>query len=217
MSESIVMQHTAHLWVFFVMVLGVVLLPGLDMVFVTASALVGGRRSGLAATAGIVAGGICHMGMAALGIVAVLQLVPAAFNIVLLAGAIYIAWIGVSLLRSRVALDPTAQKVVRTDATVFRHGMMTSLLNPKAYLFMFAIVPQFIRTEYGPLWRQAIVLWMIIATTQIVVYGGMAMAGDHVRAWLQSRPAANANVARAIGVLLLIIAVTTAFKGCRGS
>ena len=65
------MQETGHLWVFFVMVFGVILLPGLDMAFVLASSLVGGRRAGLAATAGIVA-----------------------FNAVLLAGAAYIGWIG---------------------------------------------------------------------------------------------------------------------------
>jgi threonine/homoserine/homoserine lactone efflux protein len=95
------MTETTHLWLFFVLVFGVVLLPGLDMAYVLASALIGGRRAGMAATAGIVAGGVVHVTMGALGIMAVLRLFPAAFNAVLLAGALYIAWIGISLLRSR--------------------------------------------------------------------------------------------------------------------
>jgi len=37
------MEQTAHLWLFFVMVFGIVLLPGLDMAFILTSSLVGGR------------------------------------------------------------------------------------------------------------------------------------------------------------------------------
>ena len=230
------MTQTTHLWLFFAMVFGVVLLPGLDMAFVLASALVGGRRAGLAATVGIVAGGVCHVTMGALGIVAVLQLVPAAFNLVLLAGASYIAWIGISLLRSPSVMSrPSAapisllplgeggakrrmrepQIAQRSQAATFRQGLLTSLLNPKAYLFMLAIFPQFLKPEYGDIATQAVVLWAIIALTQACIYGGMALAGDRMRAWLASRPSANAWLARIVGGLLLATALYTAFAGWR--
>ncbi len=210
------MEQTTHLWLFFVMVFGVVLLPGLDMAFVLASALVGGRRSGLAATAGIIAGGVCHVTLGALGIMAVLKLFPAAFNLVLLAGALYIAWIGWSLLRSRAALNAVQTQAARpSQAATFRQGMLTSLLNPKAYLFMLAIFPQFLRPEYGELWLQAIVLWLIIAATQALVYGGMALAGDRMRDWMEQRPAANLLLARIVGALLLAMALLTAIEGWR--
>lgn len=211
------MQQTAHLWVFFAMVFGVVLLPGLDMVYVMASALVGGRRSGLAATGGILFGGVCHVTMGAFGIVAVLKLFPTAFNVVLTAGALYIAWIGWSLLRSRAVFDeiPLAAAALPSQAATFRQGLFTSLLNPKAYLFMLAIFPQFLKPEYGRLWIQAIVLWAIIAETQALVYGGMALGGDRVRAWMRARPDANALLARGVGALLLATAVFTAIEGWR--
>jgi threonine/homoserine/homoserine lactone efflux protein len=207
------MQQTAHLWLFFVMVFGVVLLPGLDMAYVLASALVGGRRAGLAATAGIVAGGVCHVGMGALGIVAVLQLVPAAFNALLLGGAAYIAWIGMTLLRSNAAFGDVPGQAPRSQAATFGQGLLTSLLNPKAYLFMLAIFPQFLRPEYGDIAAQALVLWAIIAATQAGIYGGMALAGDRVRAWLAARPGANAWLAKIVGGLLLAAAGYTALEG----
>ena len=59
------MDQAAHLWLFFVLVLGTILLPGLDMAFILASALTGGRRSGLTAVAGIMTGGVCHVAMGA--------------------------------------------------------------------------------------------------------------------------------------------------------
>jgi threonine/homoserine/homoserine lactone efflux protein len=208
-------QETTHLWMFFVMVFGVILLPGLDMAFVLASSLVGGRRAGLTATAGIVAGGVVHVAMGALGIVAVLQLVPAAFNVVLLAGAVYIAWIGFSLLRSRAAFAGPSPERVRSRAATFRQGMVTSLLNPKAYLFTLAVLPQFLKPEYGDVGAQAVVLWLIIAATQVAIYGAMAMAGGRVRVWFAERPSANIWLARGVGVLLLATAAYTALEGWR--
>ncbi|MDB5755438.1 MAG: Lysine exporter protein [Massilia sp.] len=59
------MNGSAYLWLFLV-VLGVIVLPGLDMAFVLVSALAGGRSGGLAAVTGVVAGGICHVVMGAL-------------------------------------------------------------------------------------------------------------------------------------------------------
>lgn len=208
------MEHTAHLWLFFIMVFGVVLLPGVDMALVMASALVDGRRLGLTATAGIILGGACHVAMAALGLVAVLQLFPAVFNAVLLVGALYIAWIGWTLLRSRAVGGVIPIDAVRRSPTAtFRKGLLTSLLNPKAYLFMLAVFPQFLKPEYGRLWVQALVLWIIIASTQAVIYGGMALLGDSLRGWLQQRPDANILLARALGTLLLAMALITAVKG----
>lgn len=208
------MTETAHLWLFFAMVLGVVVLPGLDMAYVMASSLVGGQRSGLLATAGVVAGGICHVLMGALGIMAVLKLAPVASNLMLVAGALYIAWIGWSLLRHRAALALPLM-AARSGAATFGQGMATCLLNPKAYLFMLAVFPQFLKPDYGPLWLQAVVLWSIIAACQTGVYGGMALAGDRVRIWLESRPAAHLPVARGVGAMLLTAAAFTAWEGWR--
>jgi threonine/homoserine/homoserine lactone efflux protein len=151
----------------------------------------------------------------ALGIVAVLQLVPVAFNIVLLAGAAYIAWIGVALLKSRAAFGEPLRQRARSRAATFRQGIVTNLLNPKAYLFMLAVFPQFLKPEYGDIGAQAVVLWLIIAVTQIAIYGGMALAGDRARVWFAERPSANARLARGVGALLLATAAYTAFEGWR--
>ncbi len=88
------MNHVEELWLFFALVFGIVVLPGLDMAFVLGSTLAGGRRRGFAALAGIVAGGVCHVVMTALGIGVLLKLIPGAFNALLLAGALYIACSG---------------------------------------------------------------------------------------------------------------------------
>ena len=186
------------------------------MAFILASSLVGGRGGGFAATAGVVAGSMFHVTMGALGIAAVLKVVPAAFNAVLLAGALYIAWIGISLIRSDTAFGDLPEEHRRSRSATFRQGLLTNLLNPKAYLFMLAVFPQFLKPQYGSLPAQALVLWLITAFSQVVVYGAVVIAGDRGRAWLAARPAANARLAHAVGALLLATAAWTAFEGWRG-
>lgn len=210
------MEQTAHLWLFAAMVFGIVLLPGLDMAFVMASSVAGGRRNGGAALAGIVAGGVCHVLMGALGVAAILQLLPMAFNLVLLAGAAYIAWIGLSLMRSHAAFDELGPQAARSRMRTFRQGMLTCLLNPKAYLFMLAVFPQFLKPEYGGLWVQTAVLGTIVAVAQVAVYGAVALAGDRLRAWMRGNPGANTLLMRIVGGLLVATALYTAYEGWRG-
>jgi threonine/homoserine/homoserine lactone efflux protein len=209
------MNHYEQLWLFFALVFGIIVLPGLDMAFVLGSTLAGGRTRGFAAVAGIVAGGICHVVMTALGISVLIKLVPGAFNAVLLAGALYIAWIGISLMRSESSLGLQPDTRPRSRAATFRQGVLTSLLNPKAYLFMLAVFPQFLRPEYGLLWLQAAVMWLIIAINQLCVYGGVALTADRARLWLQDRPGASLLAARCVGGLLIAAAMLTGLEGWR--
>src|SRR5437868_5874662 len=97
------LSHTSHFWLYFVLVAGIIALPGMDMAFVMASSLVDGRRAGAAAVAGIVAGGVIHVAMASLGVGLLLMSAPRLFNILLLAGSLYVAWMGWSLVRGASA------------------------------------------------------------------------------------------------------------------
>jgi threonine/homoserine/homoserine lactone efflux protein len=206
------MIETTQLWLFFGIVLGVVLLPGLDMAYVLATSLAGGRRAGFAAVGGIVMAGFGHVALAVLGIATVLALAPTAFNLLLVVGTLYVAWIGVSLSRTGVTFGGPGD-AARSIVVAFRRGALTNLLNPKAYVFMLAIFPQFVRADLGPMWRQALVLGAIIAATQTAVYGAIALAAARVRAWLESRPRVLLQIGRVIGVALIACAVFTAVEG----
>ncbi len=209
------MTHYAQLWMFFVLVFGVVLMPGMDMAFILGSALTGGLRGGLTAVAGIIAAAVYHVTLGALGIGALLALMPAAFDALLLAGSLYIAWIGWSILRSAAAFDLEADMQVRAPWATFRRGFLTSVLNPKAYLFTLAVYPQFIRPEYGPIAVQAVVIWLVIAATELGVYGAVVGAAHGVRRWLATRPESGIVIARLVGAVLILGAVYSGVSSWR--
>ena len=80
---------------------------------------------------------------------------------------------------------------------------------------MLAVFPQFMRRENGPLWSQAIVLGIVIALTQLAVYGLLACMAGGAQGWLAARPTYSKAVGRIVGALLMAIAVVTAIEGWR--
>ena len=204
--------HASSLWLYFVLVTGIIVLPGMDMAFVLASALAGGRRAGLAAVGGMVAGGWLHLLLGAVGIGLLLQAAPGLFEALLVAGALYIAWIGLSLLRGATALGEAATSP-RPAAATFGRALATCLLNPKAYVFTLAVFPQFLRADAGPIATQALAMAAITSFTQAAVYGGIALAAAGTRAWLVRNPQAQRRLGHAVGWLLVLAAAWTAAHG----
>jgi threonine/homoserine/homoserine lactone efflux protein len=207
-----------NLWLYTILVFGIIVLPGIDMAFVLASSLANGRRAGFAAVAGMVVGGFAHAVMSALGIGLLLKLFPVAFNAMLLAGSAYVMWMGYTLAHNASAMSAVTETYSRTHVQTFARAVLTCLLNPKAYLFMIAVFPQFLRPDAGalwPLWLQAFVLFMIGAACQIVVYGSVALAAARVRTWLGASSASQIAFGRAVGALLIGTAMWTLWSGWR--
>lgn len=210
------MVPAAHLWVFFLLVVGVVLLPGLDMACVLACTLGGGRRAGLASLGGIVTAAMAHVAIGGMGIAAILLVLPGLFNALLVGGAAYVAWIGMAMVRHGARFESRGASATAVALpTAYRRGMLTNLLNPKAYVFMLAVFPQFVRAEWGAVPLQTAALGGVIVATQLVVYGAVVLAATGTRRWLTERPRALALAGRAVGLLLLVVALLSALEGWR--
>jgi len=209
------LTQTHHLWLYFVLVAGIIVLPGMDMAYVLGSSLVDGRRSGAAAVSGVVAGGFIHVAMGGLGVGLVLVSAPRLFNLLLLAGCAYVAWMGWTLMRHASAFGDLPDQASRPLHRTFLRAVATCLLNPKAYVFMLAVFPQFLRAEYGSLVLQCVVLALITAATQVVVYGAVALAAGRMRGWLRTHGAAQVALGRGVGLMLWAMAAWAAWEGWR--
>jgi threonine/homoserine/homoserine lactone efflux protein len=207
------MGETSSLWLYFLVISGVIILPGMDMAYVMGSSMKGGYRAGFAAVAGTVVGGILHMIVGATGVSAVLTLIPWAYNTMLIAGATYIAWLGWGLIQINSLAGPDAGHGTANLQKSFMGAIATCMLNPKAYVFMLAIFPQFIRRDGDSIWIQTSVLSLITAVTQLIVYGAVAIMAVQAQHVLANKPRTNAILAKGIGILLIAAAAFTLYGG----
>ena len=214
--ELISLIGPGQLWIFCILVVGIIALPGSDIAFVIGNTLAGGRSTGLAALSGIVLGGIAHSFMAYLGIGLILQAVPGAFSVILFVGAVYLAWIGYQLLKTVPGPRTAHSTTARSRLTTMVQGVITCLLNPKAYFFMFAIFPQFIQPEKGSLGIQVIILGIIISLVQVAIYGGGAWSVSKLTGRFSNGRTLEIKLSRSMGVFLIIIACLSVARGIWG-
>ena len=128
------------------------------------------------------------MSISAAGLGALLQMFPAVFDALRLAGAAYLAYLGVKSLRAPVhdQLDDTPKLIEPTvkSAALFRQGMLVAASNPKAILFAVAFLPQFINPGIAQLPQFAILL-ATFSTIEISWYFVYAVSGKRLSVYLQ--------------------------------
>ncbi|WP_119166447.1 LysE family translocator [Algihabitans albus] len=138
-------------------------MPGPALLYTAAQTLARGRRAGFLAMLGIHIGGYAHVLAAALGLAAVFELVPDLYLAVKFAGAAYLIWLGIGLLRSR-PLDTDLPQLASKSArrSVFE-SILVEVLNPKVAIFYLAFLPQFVDpTALLPIWTQFLILGVIV-------------------------------------------------------
>jgi threonine/homoserine/homoserine lactone efflux protein len=119
--------------------------PGPDTLYILGRSASQGWRGGAVAALGIGAGLFVHTFAAAVGLSALLAASATAFTILKWAGAAYLVYVGVSLLRASPALrQPVPAPHAVKMKSVFLQGFLTNVLNPKVALFFLAFLPQFV-------------------------------------------------------------------------
>ncbi len=171
--------------------------PGADTMLVLRSVLSRGQRAGLLTILGISSGLFIHATLSAIGLSVILVRSATAFEIVKMAGAAYLLFLGIqSLWRAlRSQTHPTdPQSLAPTTARrACLEGLFTNVLNPKVAIFYLAFLPQFIAPG-NPVFLKSIllasihvILGMIWLSLITVMLGQMraALTRPHVQRALE--------------------------------
>jgi homoserine/homoserine lactone efflux protein len=162
--------------------IAIVIVPGPTVTVVIANSLKYGQRAGLLNVAGTQAGLVVWMVIAILGLASAITLMGVWFDVVRIAGAAYLIWLGIKLLRSKGELL-SGVSAAPPKGGFFLQGFMVILSNPKVLLVFGALIPQFISPN-GDYLNQLILLgltFMIIATVFDSLY---AFAAGNAGSWL---------------------------------
>ena len=188
-----------------------IVIPGPDTAMVTKNAVVGGRRAGVFAAVGVAVGLTVWTAAAALGIAALLRASAVGFFALKVAGAVYLTWVGIQMLRSRgVVADPESLIRPASGIRALRQGILSDLGNPKIAVFFTSLLPQFVHGR-GSAFLSLLFLGITFAVLTLLWLAGYALAVGHASGVLR-RPAVRRALDRFTGLVLIGFGVRLAFE-----
>ena len=205
------------LWTYVVGAVGIILLPGPNSLFILSVATARGVRPAYRGAFGVFLGDVVLLALVGLGAAGLMRSYPELFMAVKYAGAAYLAWVGIQLVRSALvtARDPFDQPVDEAQlpthlAHPFRRALLISLLNPKAILFLLSFFVQFIDPAYPEPWLPFLILSAIVMACSAVYLSCLIFAGARLAAVFRRRPGLSAGLSGAVGALFVWFGVKLA-------
>jgi len=196
--------------------------PGPGVIYLLTRTLAGGRRVGLAAVVGVAAGNFANACLASLGLAALMATSVLAFTVVKLAGAAYLFYLGIRLLKAPAPIpdtvtspgagaDPTpggdsSPRPLRAPSSSLgscRDGFLVALLNPKTALFFAALLPQFLLPDQAPLPQSLLLAGVFVGMalcTDTLYVCAAHVAAQRLRGRLESRVGRYACAATFMGL-----------------
>jgi homoserine/homoserine lactone efflux protein len=174
--------------------------PGPGAVISMSTGMRHGYWAALTAILGLQTAILLHLLVVALGLGALLAASETAFLVVKFLGAAYLVWLGIQKWRApAIPVDANAPAVRRRG--LFLQGVLVNLTNPKAIIFIAALVPQFVNPAL-PQIPQYLVIAVTLCLTDLTVMSGYALAASRLGSWLHD-PAAIRLQNRAFGGLFV--------------
>jgi len=190
--------------------------PGPATFFVLSRASSLGRHAGLLSAAGLLSGTLVLVALAAIGLTGVLAASPVTFEVVKSAGAIYLIYLGLRAMTAAggVADGPGIVRV-RSAWRLYRDGVVTELLNPKAALFYASVLPQFVDARRPDVPLQMVVLGIVFVVFGAIALTLIALCATAVKARLLGSRAWQTVMRWASGLILVGLGVRLAISEAR--
>lgn len=201
------------IWTYLLGTVAIVLLPGPNSLFVLSTAAKRGVRAGYRAASGVFVGDGVLMFLSAAGVASLLKAYPPLFLAVKYAGAAYLAYVGLTMLRGawrrwRDRDDPAAPRLIDAAEPAalrspFRRALMISLLNPKAILFFISFFIQFVDPNYAWPALSFLLLGLVAQVTSALYLTALIFAGTFLATQFRRRRRLAAGATTGVGALFL--------------
>ena len=181
--------------------------PGPDNLFVLSQSTLFGSRSGLLVTLGLCTGLLLHIAAATLGVAAILQTSPLAFNLLKAVGAAYLVLLAVQAFRAGAAGLEVSSHSGSGARTLYFRGIIMNVTNPKVALFFLAFLPQFTDGARGSVALQMLLLGSFFMVSTLLVFGAIACFAGFLGDRLQRSGALQTTLNRVAGAIFIGLAV----------
>jgi threonine/homoserine/homoserine lactone efflux protein len=200
-------------WLLFVAAsLILIVTPGQDMVLVISRSIAQGAVAGAVTAAGVCSGLIVHTALAALGMGALIRASTGLYLSLQVAGAAYLAYLGLQLLRApkqQLAITGTAPQ---RPARMFVDGALSNICNPKIAVFYVAFLPQFVAPGAAHATLSLFVLGLAFAVLALLVKGPIGLGAAVLSGWLRAHPQSLLWLFRSSGAVLIGLSLQLALR-----
>ncbi|MDX2544024.1 leucine efflux protein LeuE [Streptomyces sp. WI04-05B] len=179
-----------------------------------------GVRVGYTAAAGVWCGDTVLMTLSAAGVASLLQTNALLFGIVKFAGAGYLMWLAIGMLRAAWGMwrtrrdEAEAQEApAGADERPYRRALVISLFNPKAILFFVAFFVQFVDPGYAYPAVSFVVLGAFAQLASFLCLTALIFGGTRLAAAFRRRRRLSAAATSAAGALFIGFAVKLSLAG----
>lgn len=190
-------------------------IPGPAVLYIITRSVAQGRTAGLASTLGIVTGTLVHVSAAALGLSALMVSSATAYTTVKYAGAAYLFYLGIRKLRERQPSGGPGEVKPASLRRIYAQGVLVNTLNPKAALFFFAFLPQFVSPARGHVTMQFVALGLIFAAMGLITDSIWALTAGSAGGWLRAHSGFARKERYVTGTVYLGLGLATAISGSR--
>ncbi len=194
----------------------VIVIPGPSVVFVIGRALAYGRGVALASVIGNALGLLTIVAMVAVGLGVVVAESMTLFLVLKIAGAAYLVWLGVEAVRRRREFLADDLDLLGTPMTIrraIRQGYLVGVSNPKGYLLLAAMLPQFVHRDDGHVQLQMLLLGLLAAGIGLASDSVWALVASQLRTWFNRSPRRGAAMGAAGGLSMIGLGVGLAVTG----
>jgi len=201
------MLGVTDIWTYVLGTAAIVLLPGPNSIFVLTTAARHGIRTGYRAAAGVFLGDWVLMGGAALGVASLLRAYPPVFMVIKYAGALYLAYVGITMAISAFRRRRSPASPVVDDAAPvrrpFRRAVVISVLNPKAILFVISFFIQFLDPTYPHPALSFLLLASILQLFSAIYLSTLIFGGTYLAAQFRARRRLANGLTAGIGAVFI--------------
>lgn len=192
---------------FFVVAVLLALAPGPDNIFVLTQSAVNGRVAGLFVTLGLCSGLIIHTAAVAFGVAALFQASTIAFNVVKVAGALYLVYLAWGAFRAGTEKISTSGEVALSWKALYARGFIMNVTNPKVTIFFLAFLPQFADPARGSMVIQMMILGGLMMIATVTVFGSVALLAGTLGQKFAKSERAQIVLNRIAGTVFLALAL----------
>jgi threonine/homoserine/homoserine lactone efflux protein len=197
---------------FFISSLIIVLIPGTGVIYTISTGITKGKKASLYAALGCTAGIIPHLCLSIALYSLMLQMGNRVFNIVKIAGALYLLYLGIRMVISKSKLNFEGSQGDLKALAIVRQGILINLLNPKLTVFFFSFLPQYISANYKNYFLQSFMLGLAFMLLTLIVFIGYGILASNAKRFIEKSTHTSSILQKCFGLIFVIFAVQLGFS-----